>query len=103
MGWFAIGAAVLLFFATRPALSGDMRINVNGLDVDVDARHGGKASQQPLEYEFDFDDDGKPEITGTVSTAHHTYARPGNYKLRVTVKNPAWATKTSETYRIEVQ
>jgi NADH-quinone oxidoreductase subunit L len=103
MGWFAIGAAALLFFATRPAFSGDMRINVNGLDVDVDARHGAKASQQPLEYEFDFDDDGKPEITGTASTAHHTYARPGSYKLRVTVKNPAWGTTTSESYRIEVQ
>jgi len=103
MGWFAIGAAALLFFATRPALSGEPRINVSGLDVDVDARHGGKASQQPLEYEFDFDDDGKPEVTGTVSTAHHTYARPGSYKLRITVRNPAWGTSQSETHRVEVQ
>jgi NADH-quinone oxidoreductase subunit L len=103
MGWFAIGVAVLVFKATQPSFSGEMRININGHDVDVDARHGGKASQQPLEYEFDFDDDGKPEITGTTSSAHHTYARPGSYKLKVTVRNRAWGTKNEETYRIEVQ
>jgi NADH-quinone oxidoreductase subunit L len=103
MAWFAVGAAVLVYFSTRPALSGDLRISTSGLDVDVDARHGTKASPQPLQYEFDFDDDGKPEVTGASSTAHHTYARPGSYKLRVTVINPAWGTRTSEVTRVEVQ
>jgi NADH-quinone oxidoreductase subunit L len=102
MAWFAIGAAGLLFFVTKPALSGDLHITKSGLDVDVDARHGAKASQQPLEYEFDFDDDGKPDVTGTSSEAHHTYARPGTYKLRITVRNPAWGTKNTEEQRIEV-
>jgi NADH-quinone oxidoreductase subunit L len=102
MAWFAVGAAVLVYFSTRPALSGDLRISTSGLEVDVDARRGARASQQPLEYEFDFDDDGKPEVTGTASQAHHTYARPGTYKLRITVKNPAWGTKSSEVTRIEV-
>jgi hypothetical protein len=102
MAWFAIGAAVLVYFSTRPALSGDLRVATTGLTVEVDARRGAKASQQPLEYEFDFDDDGKPEVTGTASTARHTYARAGSYKLRITVRNPAWDTKRTEVQRIEV-
>jgi NADH-quinone oxidoreductase subunit L len=102
MAWFAIGAAILVYFSTRPALSGDLRIASTGLAVEVDARRGAKASQQPLEYEFDFDDDGKPEIVGTASQARHTYARPGSYKLRITVKNPAWGTSRTEVARIEV-
>jgi NADH-quinone oxidoreductase subunit L len=102
MAWFAIGAAVLVGFATRPALSGELHIAKTGLDVEVDARRGAKASQQPLEYEFDFDDDGKPEVMGTSAQAHHTYARPGSYKLRITVRNPAWGTKRTEVQRIEV-
>jgi NADH-quinone oxidoreductase subunit L len=103
MAWFAIGAAVLVYFSTRPALSGDLRIATSGLDVHVDARRGAKPSQQPLEYEFDFDDDGKPEIVGRSSEARHTYARPGSYKLRITVRSPAWDTKRTEVQRIEVR
>jgi NADH-quinone oxidoreductase subunit L len=103
LAWFAVGVAVLLWRATQPAIAGDLRVTPNGLDVDVDVRRGTKASPQPLEYSFDFDDDGKPEVTGTASSAHHTYARPGSYKLRVTVKNLAWGTTTSEEKRIEVQ
>jgi NADH-quinone oxidoreductase subunit L len=102
MAWFAIGAAVLVYFSTRPALSGEMSIVKTGLDVQVEAHRGAKASQQPLEYEFDFDDDGRPEVTGTLAEAHHTYARPGSYKLRLTVRNPAWGTKRTEVTRIEV-
>src|SRR5450432_3641439 len=102
MAWFAIGAAVLVYFSTRPALSGDLRIATTGLDVEVDARRGAKASQQPLEYEFDFDDDGKPEVVGTSAQAHHTYARPGRYRLVITVRNPAWGTKRTEPKWIEV-
>src|SRR5450432_4105195 len=100
MAWFAIGAAVLVFWATRPSLPGELRIATTGLDVEVDARRGAKASQQPLEYEFDFDDDGKPDVSGTSAQAHHTYARPGSYKLRITVRNPAWGTKRTEVQRI---
>jgi NADH-quinone oxidoreductase subunit L len=103
MAWFAIGVAVLVWFATRPAVSGELRIASSGLSVEVDAHRGARASQQPLEYEFDFDDDGKPEVTGTSSQARHTYARPGRYKLQIIVKNPAWGTtRKLPLQRIEV-
>jgi NADH-quinone oxidoreductase subunit L len=102
MAWFAIGAAVLVYYSTRPAFSGELRVATTGLTVNVDARRGAHGSQQPLEYEFDFDDDGKPEVTGTSSEAHHTYARPGKYKLRITVRNLAWGTQRTEVQRLEV-
>jgi NADH-quinone oxidoreductase subunit L len=103
MAWFAIGVAALVFWSTRPALfRNDLRVTMAGLSVDVDARRNVKASQQPLEYEFDFDDDGKPEITGVSPQAHHTYARPGTYTLRITASNPGWGTTHSITQRIEV-
>jgi len=102
MAWFAIGVAALVYVSTRPALSGELHIARTGLSVEVDARKGSKTSQQPLEYEFDFDDDGKPEVTGASSLAHHTYARPGNYKLRITASNPGWGTKNTNVYRVEV-
>ncbi|HVR04053.1 MAG TPA: PKD domain-containing protein, partial [Polyangia bacterium] len=103
MAWFAVGVAVLVGFATQPSLSGDLQVKTNGLDVEVDARHGAGTSQRPLEYEFDFDDDGKPEVVGASPEAHHTYARPGSYKLRITVRSPAWGTKRTEVQRIEVR
>ena len=57
---------------------------------------------EPLEYEFDFDDDGKPENVGSASTARHTYARPGTYKVRITVRNLSWGTKRSEVLDVPV-
>jgi NADH-quinone oxidoreductase subunit L len=103
MAWFAIGAAVLVFFATRPAFTGNMHVTKSGgLEVHVDARRGAKASPQPLQYEFDFDDDGKPDVTGTSSEAHFTYARPGRYDVQVTVRNLAWGTKNHDSQHVEV-
>jgi NADH-quinone oxidoreductase subunit L len=103
MAWFAIGVAALVYWSTRPVISSELRITRTGLSVEVDAHRGGRASQQPLEYEFDFDDDGKPEVTGVSSVAHHTYGRPGSYKLRITASNPGWGTKNTNVYRVEVQ
>jgi NADH-quinone oxidoreductase subunit L len=102
MAWFAVGVAVLVGFATQPSLSGDLRVTTSGLDVEIDARHGAGTSQRPLEYEFDFDNDGKPEVVGSSPTARHTYGRPGSYKVRVTIMSPSWGTKRTEYKRIEV-
>ncbi len=102
MAWFAVGVAVLVGFATQPSLSGDLQVKTSGLDVEVDARHGAGTSQRPLEYEFDFDDDGKPEVVGSAPTARHTYGRPGSYKVHVTIKSPSWGTTRNEYKRIEV-
>jgi NADH-quinone oxidoreductase subunit L len=102
MAWFAIGVAVLVYFSTRPALSGDLRVATTGLSVEVDARKGARAPVQPLEYSFDFDDDGTPEVTGTSAQARHTYDRPGRYQVRITVRNPGWGTTRTEVQKVEV-
>jgi NADH-quinone oxidoreductase subunit L len=103
MAWFAIGVAALVYFSTRPGLSNEPRITATGLSVEIDARGGARASQQLLEYEFDFDDDGKAEVTGTSPQARYTYPHPGNYKLRVTAANPGWGTSHSNVYRVDVR
>jgi PKD repeat protein len=71
--------------------------------VDVDAHRGGKGAPQPLEYSFDFGDDAKPAAPGATPTAHHTYARPGEYTIRVNVKDPRWGTSASVKQKVEVR
>jgi NADH-quinone oxidoreductase subunit L len=102
MAWFAVGVAAVMFLATRPGLSSDLRVVQNGLSVDVDIRRGAHGTE-PLEYQFDFNADGTPEVSGTASQAHHTYVRPGHYTLRVTAINPLWGTTKRQTRDIEVR
>jgi NADH-quinone oxidoreductase subunit L len=102
MAWFAIGVAVLVYGSTQPALSGALRAVTTGMTVEVDARRGARAPMQPLEYDFDFDDDGTFEVTGTSAQARHTYDRPGRYQIRVVVRNPAWGTKSKDFVKVEV-
>src|SRR4029079_12795829 len=103
LAWFSIGAAVLVYLSIHPSLPPEAKVSKTGLAVEADARPGSHAHVLPLEYELDLDDDGKPEVTGTSSSARHTYGRPGSYKLRVTATNPAWGTKREQVTRIEVQ
>ena len=102
MAVFAIGAAGIVYLSTRPAVPDALRVTVSGMAVDVDARRGGKAAQHPLEYSFDFGDDLKPAAPGAVPSAHHSYARPGDYTIRVDVKDPSWGTSTSVKQKVTV-
>jgi NADH-quinone oxidoreductase subunit L len=103
MAIFAIGVAGLVFFATRPTMPGELKVTVSGLSVDVDARRGGRPSARPLEYSFDFDDDGKPEVTSTLPEARHDYPQPGHYTIRVRVSDPRWGTSSDITRKVEVR
>jgi NADH-quinone oxidoreductase subunit L len=103
MAIFAIGAAALVYFASRPTVPSELQVTVNGLGVEVDARRAGKPSARPLEYAFDFEDDGKPEVKGAAATAHHDYPKPGTYTLRVTVRDARWGTTDSLKKKVEVK
>jgi hypothetical protein len=103
MAVFAIGVAGLVYFASRPTVPGDLGVTAAGLGVDVDARRAGKPSTRTLEYSFDFDDDGKAEVTGPNATAHHEYRRPGRYTIKVTVRDPRWGTSDSLKKKVEVK
>ncbi len=103
MAMFAIGAAVVLYGATRPMAPDALKVTVSGMGVDVDARRGNRAGPEALEYSFDFDDGGKPEASGAGPTAHHTYTRPGSYTIRVDVKDTHWQTSTSVKQKVTVR
>ncbi len=102
MAVFAIGVAAMVYFATRPTVPGTLGVTVHGTAVDVDARRGGKGSERPLEYSFDFNDDGRPEVTGTEPSAHHDYGKPGTYTIRVDVRDPRWGTHSSVKRDVQV-
>ena len=97
MAWFAIGAAVLVYFSTRPALSGDLRIATTrprrrrSTPAAAPRRRSSRSSTSSTSTTT-----ASPRSRARRSQAHHTYARPGSYKLRITVRNPAWGTKRTE-------
>ena len=102
MAVFAIGVAALVYFSTRPTVPEKLGVTVSGTSVEVDARRGNKPSERPLEYSFDFNDDGRFETKGDAPTAHHDYGRPGTYTIRVDVADPRWGTHSSIKQQVEV-
>jgi NADH-quinone oxidoreductase subunit L len=102
MAVFAIGAAGLVYLSTRPMAPDALKVTVNRMAVDVDARRGAKTGSEALEYSYDFDD-GKPEAAGGGPTAHHNYARPGDYTIRVDVKDKHWNTSSSVKQKVTVR
>jgi hypothetical protein len=103
MATFAVGVAVLVIFATRPTVPGELKVKVSGLAVDVDARRGGRPSARPLEYTFDFNGDGKTDSKGTNPEGHYAYNKAGTYEIHVSVVDPRWGTESSLTRTIEVR
>jgi NADH-quinone oxidoreductase subunit L len=104
MAVFAFGVAGLVYFVSRQSLSSEgLKVSINGRSVDVDVRRGGRAGVRPMEYSFDFDDDGKPEVTGASAAASHVYPRPGRYTIRVEVKDTRWGTTDSVEQKVEVR
>jgi len=101
MACFAIGVAALVFFATRPPAPGELKVSVEGLNVQVDARRAGRQSPRELEYSYDFDDGRKEDQTAP--EIRHAYRQPGKYTIRVTVTDPKWGTSTMVKRRVEVQ
>src|SRR5262249_40175159 len=80
MAALAIGVAALVFFATRPPAPGELKVSVEGLSVQVDARRAGRQSPRELEYTYDFDD-GREE-NQTAPEIRHAYRKPGKYTIR---------------------
>jgi NADH-quinone oxidoreductase subunit L len=102
MAAFAIGAAALVFFATRPTVPSTLKVEVSGTTVSVDASRAGRASPRGLTYAFDFDDDGRPEVVGLKSDARYTYDQAGEHTIRVTVTDPRWHTQSKIKRKIDL-
>jgi NADH-quinone oxidoreductase subunit L len=102
---FAIGAAGLIWAATRPVWFPELKVLKSGNTVTVDVRRGIKTSQRQLSYAFDFnddDDDDAPQRTGSSPQARYTYDRPGKYKIRVRVTDPRWHVSEDITHTVDL-
>ena len=103
MAVFAVGVAALVYLAARPTVPDSLKVTVSGLTVDVDARRGGHATTRSLEYDYDFDDDGKAEIIKGAAVAKHNYPRPGVYTVEVKVHDPRWGTSNTLKQKVTVR
>jgi NADH-quinone oxidoreductase subunit L len=102
MAAFAVGAAALVFLATRPTTPSELKVVVSGTTVTVDASRSAKGSQRGLTYDFDFDNDGRPEISGSKPDARYTYDTAGEHTIKVTVRDPRWHTETSIKSKVDL-
>jgi hypothetical protein len=60
-------------------------------------------SGTPLEYEFDFDEDGTPDRHGPAPTAHFVYEGSGTYTIRVTIRDPRWPSTTTLKQKVSIK
>jgi NADH-quinone oxidoreductase subunit L len=103
MAVFAVGVALLVFFASQPTTPFTKpKVTANGRSVEVDARRGTRAPTRPLEYVFDFGD-GRPVTKGITAEARHEYDRPGSYTIHITVRDPRWGTEDGFKHKVEVK
>jgi NADH-quinone oxidoreductase subunit L len=102
MAAFALGTAVVVYVAIRPPI--DMSVVAQGNTVLVSAAKKGvsPATGHDLTYEYDFNDDGKPERVTKSPEERYTYDKPGPHTIRVTVKDDVWHTSSSTSKKIEL-
>jgi NADH-quinone oxidoreductase subunit L len=99
---FAIGVAALFYVATKPAMPADLTVKVDGMNVDVDAG-GGATSGRPLEYEFDFDEDGAKDRWGPSPTAHWSYEGTGTYTIKVIIRDTRWGSTSVLKRKVRIK
>jgi hypothetical protein len=94
---------VLVHFASQPTLPfTKLKVMQSGRAVEIDARRaGGKAQTRQLDYEFDFGD-GRPVVKNPNGEQRHEYDKPGNYTIRVTVRDPRWGTEDGFKEKVDV-
>ena len=102
MAAFAIGVAALVFFASRPPAPSELKVSVDGLDVQVDARRAGApvAARARVRVRLRRRPRGEPD---RARDAPRLPTSPGGYTIRVTVTDPRWGTSTQVKRRVEVQ
>jgi PKD domain len=98
---FAVGIVALFYLATRPP-EPSLLVTVDGMHVTVDASKGATAGRA-LDYEFDFDEDGRPDKDGDRPTASFSYEGRGTYTIRVTVRDPRWSTSNTVKHRVSIK
>jgi hypothetical protein len=89
---FAIGVAVIVWVAARPAPPEEVRVTVEGRTVKVELADPETASGV-LKYRFDFDGDGTPDREGSAPSATWLYSSPDRYTVTITIEDSRWQTR----------
>jgi hypothetical protein len=99
---FAIGAAVVVWIAARPASPDEIRVRVDGHTVKVELVSP-QAKGDALKYGFDFDGDGVADREGSTPSAIWTYGGPDRYTVTITIDDPRWQTRRTLRQTVEVR
>jgi NADH-quinone oxidoreductase subunit L len=99
---FAIGASVVVWIAARPAWPDEVRIKVDGRSVRVDVVDP-EASADALEYNFDFDGDGRPDRSGPTPSATWIYGGALHHEVTITIEDSRWHTRRVLTRNFDLR
>src|ERR1039457_5552377 len=99
---FAIGLAVLVWIAARPAAPDEVRFLIEGNTVAASVVDPEAASGN-LTYSFDFDDDGVADRQGKTPNATWTFSGPANYTVSIIIEDARWHTRRTLKRNVEIR
>jgi hypothetical protein len=99
---FAIGLAVLVWIAARPAAPDEVRVLVEDNTVAVSLVDPEAASGN-LTYSFDFDGDGIADRQGKVPSATWTFSGPDHHTVSIVIEDARWHTRRTIKRDIEIR
>jgi NADH-quinone oxidoreductase subunit L len=97
---FAIGLAVLVWVAARPASPDEVVLKVQGKTVSASLEG---ARDNALTYSFDFDGDGTPDREGANPNATWTYSGPDRYSVTIVIQDSRWHTQRVLKRDVEIR
>jgi NADH-quinone oxidoreductase subunit L len=99
---FAIGLAVLVWIAARPAAPDEVRVRVEDNTVAVSLVDP-EAESGDLTYSFDFDGDGIADRQGKTPSATWTFSGPDRHTVSIVIEDARWHTRRTIKRDIEIR
>jgi hypothetical protein len=99
---FAIGLAVLVWIAARPAAPDEVRFLIEGNTVAASIVDP-EAASGDLTYSFDFDGDGVADRQGKTPNATWTFSGPANYTVSIVIEDARWHTRRTIKRNVEIR
>jgi NADH-quinone oxidoreductase subunit L len=99
---FAIGLAVLVWIAARPAAPDEVRVLIEDNTVAVSLVDP-EAASGDLTYSFDFDGDGIADRQGKTPSATWTFSGPDRHTVSIVIEDSRWHTRRTIKRDIEIR
>jgi NADH-quinone oxidoreductase subunit L len=99
---FAIGVAVLVWIAARPAAPDEVRVLIEDNTVAVSLVDP-EAASGDLTYSFDFDGDGIADRQGKTPSATWTFSGPDRHTVSIVIEDSRWHTRRIIKRDIEIR